>query len=105
MSLRLMVTAMSNPASSYKIYLELASSLHVSPTFLSCLRTTHHPLQQKGGSMSVIRTVHIAVRLAAVATLVIFSGARAEVSLQGVAQANAKIVGRAVLNVPDFSVP
>jgi hypothetical protein len=99
MNLRLMATAMPNLASSHKIYPELASSLRVSPTFLSCLRTTHHPLQQKGGSMSVIRTVHIAVRLAAVATLVTFSGTKADVGLQGVAQANSKIAGLAVPNV------
>src|SRR5215468_7796244 len=49
--------------------------------------------------MSVVHTVHVAVRLAAVATLITFSGARAEVRLQGVAQANAKIVGLAVPNV------
>ena len=49
--------------------------------------------------MSVIRTVHIAVSLAAVATLVAFSGAKAELGLQGVAQANSKIVGLAVPNV------
>src|SRR5262245_23074631 len=99
MSLRLMATAMPNLASSHKIYPELASSLRVSSTFLSCLRTTHHPLQQKGGSMFVIRTVHIAVSLAVVATLVAFSGAKAELGLQGVAQANSKIVGLAVPNV------
>jgi hypothetical protein len=49
--------------------------------------------------MSVIRTVHIAVSLAAVATLVAFSGAKAALGLQGVAQANSKIVGLAVPNV------
>ena len=49
--------------------------------------------------MSVIHTVHVAVRLAAVATLVTFSGAKADVGLQGVARANSKIAGLAVPNV------
>src|SRR5712691_5883881 len=49
--------------------------------------------------MSVVHTLHVAVRLAAVATLVTVSGATADVGLQGVAQANAKMAGLAIPNV------
>src|SRR5215475_4721555 len=49
--------------------------------------------------MSVGHTLHVAVRLAMVATLVIVSGATADTGLQGVAQANSKMTGLAVPNV------
>ena len=49
--------------------------------------------------MSIVYTLHVAVRLAAVATLVTVSGARADVGLQGVPHANMKLPGFAVPNV------
>jgi hypothetical protein len=49
--------------------------------------------------MSVVHTLHVAVCLAAVATLVTVSGATADVGLQGVPHANSKIAGLAVPNV------
>jgi len=49
--------------------------------------------------MSVVHTLHVAVRLAAVATLVTVSGATADTGLQGVPDANTKVPGFAVPNV------
>jgi hypothetical protein len=49
--------------------------------------------------MSVVHTLHVAVRLAAVATLVTVSGATADIGLYGVPDANTKVPGFVVPNV------